>query len=138
MKQLYLIFIFLVAFINSFAQQDTTQTISDTTQTSSDTLQTNDVGVNALPPGGGDDCITLMTTSLYFSSSGATKSVGVAATCSWSASDNRSWISITEDHSGGKIYVTCTDNPNFSSRSGTVTVSSSMANRFQRQLAKPG
>jgi len=118
MNKPYLILIFLVVFTSSYAQQDTSKT-------SSDSLQTNDVGINALqPPGGIGDCVPPMPSSLQYTSSVGTQSVYVEPSCSYNAFDNKSWISINEDYAGGVIYVTCTNNPNYSPRYGTVTVSS--------------
>ena len=116
MKNFYLIILFLFCVIFANAQ-------TDTTQTKNDSSSTQDAGINAIDPGG--DCISLNPTSLSFDDDGGTQNVGVTATCQWSASDNKSWISIYEDHSAGIIEVTCSANPNYSSRTGTVTVSSS-------------
>jgi hypothetical protein len=70
---------------------------------------------------------TLSTGSLSFSASGGPGSVGVttAAGCTWAASSDRAWMSITSGASGngnGTVAVALTANTAAGERAGTLTV----------------
>ena len=70
---------------------------------------------------------TLSTTSLSLSASGGSGSVGVtaAAGCSWTATSDRAWMSITSGATGngnGTVAVTLAANTAVGERTGTLTV----------------
>ncbi len=69
----------------------------------------------------------LSSTAQSFTSSGGEGSVNVSANsgCSWSASSNDSWISITSGSSGtgsSTVSYTASENTSTSSRTGTMTI----------------
>lgn len=76
---------------------------------------------------GGPQQIDASPNSQSFSASSGTKSSVVATTPStgtWTATDNRSWISVSPTSGGnnGNVSITVQSNSSSSSRSGTVTV----------------
>jgi hypothetical protein len=70
---------------------------------------------------------TLSASSLSFEASGGSNSVTVSAAshCTWTATSDRGWMSITSGASGsggGTVNVTVSSNPTNAVRTGTVTI----------------
>lgn len=68
--------------------------------------------------------LSVPTSGLSFSSGAGTKSVAINSNVSWSASDNRSWISVspTSGSGNGSVLVNTQTNTSVNSRTGTVTI----------------
>jgi RHS repeat-associated protein len=130
MKKINLVLLLFFACYFLQAQTDTTTTQNTDKQddnVQNEKIGTNNISVDREPPGEITpvECISTDISILQFSANGGSNTVGIAAICPWSASDDRSWISIVENYSLNTIEVTCSVNPNSSGRSGTITISSS-------------
>lgn len=75
--------------------------------------------------GGTQNNLTINLSSLSFSSASGTNSIAVTSNVSWTATDDRSWLSVSpgSGSNNGSVAVSVTANTGSSSRSGTVTVS---------------
>lgn len=86
-----------------------------------------DNGSSPTQPTPGPCSYSLSASSLSFSASGGSQSVTVTAPgqCSWTATSDRGWLSITSGASGsgnGAVSVTLTPNTNTIERTGTLTI----------------